>query len=154
MRSAGRAVVLRDKDILMMKRFKMGATYYTLPGGRVEAGESPEDCAIREVKEETSIIVTNPRLVYVEEAGDPFGMQYIYKCDYQSGEPVLPPESEEAFWTIPDKNTYEPVWLQVDQLESVPIVSPLLKEALINALKNGFPDQPVSFSSKHAQRLS
>lgn len=154
MRSAGRAIVLKDNKILLMKRFKMGSTYYTLPGGRVDAGESSEQTAIREVKEETSLTVKEPRLVFVEDAGDPYGVQYVYICEYVSGEPNLPAESEEAFWTTPGKNTYEPLWLEISELEKVPMVSPLLKQAILNSLKQGFPDSPLSFSSKHAERLS
>lgn len=31
-------------------------------GGKLEDGESPEECAIREVKEESGLVVENPRL--------------------------------------------------------------------------------------------
>ncbi|MEW8956230.1 NUDIX domain-containing protein [Clostridium sp.] len=31
-------------------------------GGKVESGESPEECIIREVKEETSLTIENPKL--------------------------------------------------------------------------------------------
>lgn len=154
MRSAGRTIVIKDNKILMMKRFKMGSTYYTLPGGRVDAGETPDQTAIREVKEETSIVVNNPRLVFVEDAGDPFGTQYVYLCEYVSGEPVLPPDSEEAYWSIPEKNTYEPLWLDLSQFAEVPVVSTLLKQSILRALSDGFPDEPTRFSSKHADRLS
>ena len=37
----------------------------------------------------------NPRLVFVENAGDIYGMQYIYLCEYVGGEPALNPESDE-----------------------------------------------------------
>ena len=35
---------------------------YAFPGGRAEAGETPEQAAIRECTEETGIVGTNPRL--------------------------------------------------------------------------------------------
>ncbi len=31
-------------------------------GGKVEAGESPEECVIREVEEESGLIIKNPRM--------------------------------------------------------------------------------------------
>jgi 8-oxo-dGTP diphosphatase len=31
-------------------------------GGKLEAGESPEECAIREIREESGLIAVNPRL--------------------------------------------------------------------------------------------
>ncbi len=154
MRSATRAIVVRDDQILLMKRFKMGKTYYTLPGGTVEKTETPDRAAIREIKEESTIDIANPRLVFIEEAGDPYGTQYVYLCDYVSGEPVLPEDSEEAFWTVPGKNTYEPMWVDIAQLEKIEFVSPLLRDAVAMGLKAGWPKEPYKFSSKHAHRLS
>lgn len=146
--------MLRDDQLLVMERFKLGKTYYTLLGGTIERGEEAPAAALREVKEESGVDITNPRLMFIEDAGDPFGLQYVYLCDYIGGEPALPPESEEAFWTKPDTNTYTPQWLPIDKLEEVPFVSPLLKEALIMALQHGWPKEPYKFSSKHSQRLS
>lgn len=154
MKTAARAIVLRDNQILLMKRFKMGDEYYTLPGGRVEKTETPDNAAVREVKEESTIDITEPKLVFIEEAGEPYGDQYIYLCAYVHGEPVLPADSEEAFWTIPGKNTYEPVWYDVSKLMDVNFVSPLLREAIVMALQAGWPKEPYKFSSKHAKRLS
>ena len=36
-------------------------------GGKFEAGETPEACAIREIKEETGLTMKNPRLVGVKQ---------------------------------------------------------------------------------------
>ncbi len=154
MRSATRAIVLKDDSILLMKRHKMGKDYYTLPGGTVEKSETPDQAAIREIKEESTIDITNPRLVFIEDAGDPFGVQYVYLCDYVAGEPVLPEDSEEAYWTIPGKNTYEPLWFPVEKLPGIDFVSHLLRDAVVMGLKAGWPKQPYEFSSKHAKRLS
>ncbi|MBA2279298.1 NUDIX domain-containing protein [Candidatus Saccharibacteria bacterium] len=153
-RISSRAIVLKDKEILLMKRFKMGLEYYTLPGGSVEPGESLENAAIREVAEETSLVVGSPHLVFVEDAAQPFGQQNIFLCSYISGEPHLPETSEEAFWSTPGKNTYEPTWFPQADLKGIPFVSPLLKEAIIMALKHGFPKKPYHFSVKHSERLS
>lgn len=132
----------------------MGKVYYTLLGGGVEPTEKPEEAAIREVKEESTIIITNPRLVFVEETGDIFGSQYIYLCDYVSGEPNLPAESEEAFWSKDGINTYQPIWFPYEKLSEIPFLPKLLKEVLTRARTEGFPDKPFHFSSKHAERLN
>ncbi len=137
-----------------MKRFKAGKEYYTLPGGGVERNETLEAAAIRETAEETSIIIDNPKLVFVEQAEAPFGPQNIFLCHYISGEPYLPPTSEEAFWSTPGMNTYEPLWLPIDELKKVPFVSELLKRAVLDGLEKGFPETPYNFSSKHSSRLS
>ncbi|CAN5457392.1 hypothetical protein BH10PAT3_BH10PAT3_7160 [soil metagenome] len=154
MKQSARAVIVKDGNILLMKRFKMGQEYYTLLGGGVNPGEKPEAAALREVIEESTVVAGGPSLVFIEEAGDPFGPQYIYLCDYISGEPRLPAESEEAFWSTEGKNTYEPMWFPFSDLGTIPFVSPLLREALIIARDKGFPEKPYEFSSQHASRLS
>lgn len=154
MKQSARAIIIKDKSLLLMKRFKMGDEYYTLPGGGIEPGETPEQTAVREVREESGLVIDKPRLVFVENAGDPFGIQHIYLCQYVSGEPKLPDDSEEAFWSTEGKNTYEPMWFPFDKLGTIPFVSPLLKELLMKAQTNGFPDVPYEFSSRHAMRVS
>lgn len=154
MRACARAIIIKDGNILLMKRLKMGKQYYTLLGGSVENGETADQTAIREVEEESTLKIANPRLTFIEEAEKPYGTQFVYLCDYISGDPVLPDDSEEAFWTIPDKNTYEPVWFALDKLQDTEFVSPLLKEAILMGVKHGWPTEPYKFSSKHSERLS
>lgn len=154
MRKCARAVVLKDDQMLVMERFKMGKTYYTLLGGSVNSGETEDAAAIREVHEESGITIANPRLVFVEDAGDPYGPQYIYFCDYVSGEPELQPDSEEAFWTKEGANTYKPMWIPMQDLKNKEFTTPLLKEALLMAFEHGWPAEPYHFSSSNAHRLS
>lgn len=154
MRTYARAIVIRDNNILVMKRFKVNREYFTLLGGKVEPHETPDLTAIREVKEESTIDATNPRLVFIEEAVDPYGVQYVYLCDYVSGEPVLPPTADEVFWTAEGKNTYTPTWVSLEDFSKLPFVSELLKEAILTGLKHGWPGEPFKFSSKNAARLS
>jgi 8-oxo-dGTP diphosphatase len=60
------AVIIKDNQILLVQR---GAEpfkgYWATPGGYISWNESAEQTVIREVKEETNLDVTNPRLVAV-----------------------------------------------------------------------------------------
>lgn len=58
--------VIREGDILMVRHVHDGDDYWTLPGGKVEAGESLVEAASREVFEETGISVRDVRQLYVD----------------------------------------------------------------------------------------
>jgi len=58
--------VLKDGKFLMQKRQgSHGSGTWSLPGGHLEFGESFEDTARREVKEETNLDITNIRFAAV-----------------------------------------------------------------------------------------
>ena len=141
-RQASRAIVIKDNQLLVMHRNKFGTEYETLPGGNVEIGETPEQAVVREVREETSIELADLRLVFMEDAGDPYGIQFIYLCRYVSGEPTLAPDSEEALINKLGKNLYDPRWVQLEALPTLPFLSEKLKTAILHATQHGFPSDP------------
>jgi 8-oxo-dGTP diphosphatase len=57
-------VIIKGDEILLMHRFCDGKEYFCLPGGGVEEGETVEEAAVREAKEETSFDVTLGRLLW------------------------------------------------------------------------------------------
>lgn len=46
-----------------------GRSYWTLPGGKIEIGETPEQAAVREVKEEAGLDVQVSRFLFDGEFG-------------------------------------------------------------------------------------
>lgn len=50
-----KGVVIRDDRVLLLKNER---DEWELPGGRIEVGESPEECVAREIHEETGWPVT------------------------------------------------------------------------------------------------
>lgn len=55
MRNRSVAFVIRDKKILMEKLCYGGRVFYSIPGGGIEDGETPEQAVIRELKEECGL---------------------------------------------------------------------------------------------------
>ncbi|MEM0007950.1 MAG: NUDIX hydrolase [Candidatus Bathyarchaeia archaeon] len=60
------AIIICDGKILLEKRKgEPGRGKWSVPGGLVELGERAEDAVIREVKEETGLVVADPELIDV-----------------------------------------------------------------------------------------
>jgi ADP-ribose pyrophosphatase YjhB (NUDIX family) len=146
MRQAVRAIVVKDNNLLVMKRNKFGHEYYSLVGGGIDIGESAEQALYREVAEETGIGISNHRLVITEDAGSMYGIQYIYLCDYVSGEPVLSPDSAEAMIQAAGQNLFQPMWLPLADLPSAKLLPIELKELLLESLANNFAKAPMALT--------
>ncbi len=96
------AIVLKDGEILLVKRrFNPSSGRWALPGGHVEPGESLEEAAVRELKEETGLRAVNviPYAIteYIE-VGERNDLMYHYiMFDYLIDvEPSNPVPNEES----------------------------------------------------------
>ena len=70
--------LIEDGDrLLLQNRIKKDWHGYALPGGHVERGESFVDAVIREMKEETGLDITNPRLVGVKQFPIEYGRYVV-----------------------------------------------------------------------------
>ena len=106
-----------QNKILMLHRVKkendMHEGKWNGLGGKFEAGESPEDCVIREIKEESGLDIHNPILkgFITFPAFDGFDDWYVfvYKVTEYSGELI---ESNEGNleWIDSDKLLDLPLW--------------------------------------------
>lgn len=130
--------------ILVMHRNKQGSQYYTLVGGRVNENETLEQGLVREVKEETGLDVTRYNAVFWEEHPEPYNQQYIYLCEVAPhGEVALDIYSEERALNTAQTNLHQPMWVPVKSFKNLPFRTPQLQEAIIKAMKKGFPKEPV-----------
>ena len=86
------AAIMRGSDILLIRHqeHQGGRTYWLLPGGGREAGESEEDCVRREMREETGLQVSIERLLFEHPAnwsGPGYQHYKTYLCTPGDGEP-------------------------------------------------------------------
>lgn len=92
-------LVKRDDELLLVRDAAWPAGRYSLAAGYAGFGESLEDCAVREVKEETGIDIAD--VTYVGSQSWPFPSQLMagFVATYASGELVVDhSELEDARW--------------------------------------------------------
>jgi 8-oxo-dGTP diphosphatase len=65
------AIVLREREVLLIHRSRGGVDDWVLPGGSPRPGESTAACARREVREETGLHVHPARVAFVAEVTGP-----------------------------------------------------------------------------------
>ncbi|HDM8216554.1 nucleotide triphosphate diphosphatase NUDT15 [Vibrio campbellii] len=124
-------IILRDGAILLGERVgSHGANTWATPGGHLELGESIEDCAKREVLEETGLIVDSiEKFTFTNDIFEKEGKHYVtlfVVASSASGEPQV---------TEPDK-CKQWKWCRLDDLPEplfLPLIN-LLKED--NTLEN------------------
>ena len=102
------AAIFRDDKILLVRRARSPARgFYSLPGGRVEFGETLHAALHREVDEETALKIEIVGLAGWREVvpGASGGGHYLimsFAARWASGEPVLNDELDDFKWLTPD----------------------------------------------------
>src|SRR5882672_7455959 len=102
------AAIFRDGKILLVRRARSpGQGFYSLPGGRVEFGESLHAALHREVDEETGLKIEIIGLASWREVlpGATGGGHYLiisFASRWIAGEPVLNDEHDDFKWLAPD----------------------------------------------------
>lgn len=100
--------IFRDGRILLVRRARSpGKGFYSLPGGRVEFGETLHAALHREVDEETALRIeivdlAGWREVVPDGAGGGHYVIMSFAARWTSGEPVLNEELDDFKWLAPD----------------------------------------------------
>ena len=105
----------------LIRRVRDGRTYYTVPGGGVEAGETPEQAAVREAREELGLDVELGDLVATIEFG---GRQLYYRARPVGGElgtGTWPDHAARDELQRAKRGTYEAVWVDVARLAALDV---------------------------------
>ncbi len=102
------AAIFRDGKVLLVRRARSPAEgRYSLPGGRVEFGETLHTALHREVDEETALKIeiaglAGWREVVPETSGGGHYVIMSFAALWSSGEPVLNDEHDDFRWLAPE----------------------------------------------------
>ena len=105
--------------MVLVERRRDGLHYFVVPGGGVEPGESFEQAAVREAREELGIEVAldGPSWKLA------FGGRHVYFSARVAGGEV----SERFFDEQKDAGMYRPVWVPLGELASIDVRPPELR---------------------------
>lgn len=146
MRIRAGAVLIADDKVALIERFRDGKHYFVFPGGGADKGETPEQAAIREMKEETGLRVT----VGCKLAEIHFGLsiQHYFFVEYLGGEfgSGTGEEYTDADPDHPAQGVYIPIWMPIPELLDHKNVYPAeIVELVLQSVEAGWPEEPVVF---------
>ncbi|MEU0092032.1 NUDIX domain-containing protein [Kribbella sp. NPDC006257] len=140
-------VILRSSaGIAAIERIRGGLVYFTLPGGRVEPGETAEEAAQREAYEELGVVVKLVGLVATVQFRE--NTQLYYLAEPVSGEFGTGAGEEMDSPADSPAGTYRAVWVPPGQpeLKPAPIAAALSAGPDLDQLLATWLTQPPAFT--------
>lgn len=100
---AGIAIIFNEnKEVLIVKRSPEVDTYsgdWCFPGGGVDEGETAEECTVREVREETNLIIKPEDLIYLYTLNKDSAKEIVFfVAEKYKGEVKIDWESSDFKW--------------------------------------------------------
>jgi 8-oxo-dGTP diphosphatase len=120
------AAIFREGKVLVVRRARSPAKgFYSLPGGRVEFGETLHAALHREIAEETALTIEIAGLAAWREVmptteGGGHFVILSFAAHWSAGEPALNEELDDCRWIAPDA---------LDELKTTPGLLDVLRSA-------------------------
>jgi 8-oxo-dGTP diphosphatase len=140
---SARGIIIND-DSILLNEFG-GGKYYNIPGGTVKKHETIKEAAIREVKEESGLVVLIRDFLFVLEYepkhcnyffGNMHTVSFVFRCNVIGNMDILSP-------TVVDKDPHDKTifstgckWIKIVDLDNIEFV-PYINNELRQYIKSG-----------------
>ena len=108
--------ILNEGKILMVRQTYRGSTFWTFPGGSIEPDETPQQAAIREVKEEVGLDVELLRMLRQCSRSTSNGTYFCYLGRITGGNLTLADNDQEL---------HDVQWFRLNEVHTHPEVDPI-----------------------------
>lgn len=132
MRISSRCILIEDNNVLLIYRERDGEKYYVFPGGKIEDGETKEECIKRECQEELGIDIEIKKYMY-EVKGKDF-IQHFFLIERVAGE--IGTGNPEEYDNNRKGGIQVPTFVDIDNLKSLNVVSPRIVSQFLEDYSN------------------
>lgn len=133
-----RALIIEEDKILLIKRVKTNLSYFVIPGGGVEAGESNEEALIRECREELGLDLAVKDLILenmLEDKEKNKQKEYFYLTSITSGK-LGTEEGPEFLKKLKYLGTHELKWFKIKDLLNIDLKPIEIKNLIYRKYNN------------------
>lgn len=113
-RDRSQAVVCRNGKLLLVEHIMHGRDFFNLPGGGIEEGETPEEAALRELKEETGVDGAILRPLTIEYKADLESRIYTFLVEIP--EDALPQKGSDPELAPEQQSIIGVAWLSLEEI--------------------------------------
>ncbi len=126
------AIIVKDDQILLARHEKEGQSYWVLPGGGVDYGETVGEALVREIREEANLDIRLGELVLLNDSIPPDHHRHIvnlyFLADITGGEVRVGQN---------DKRLRGMKFIDVNDIPDITLY-PDIRQPLYNGIRNGF----------------
>lgn len=140
MRNRAGIILIEENKLALMERHRQERHYFSFPGGGIDEGETPEEAAIREAKEELGIEV-----VIVQKIAEVIfrkNHQHYFLAKRISGE-FGTGIGEEYGEYDPAHGTFNPLWMHLEEVLTQNVLPLKLAQVVVQGAHEGWSAEPV-----------
>lgn len=146
MRTRSAAILIQNNSLALIERHRGGLHYFAFPGGGVDEGETPEQAAVREAREELGVEIRVLRLAAkVWFRGNP---QFFFLAEQVGGEFGSGSGEEYASDLDPARGSYEPVWMPLAEVSANNVLPAEVAALVVKSHPEAWSAEPLTFAEE------